>query len=66
MDCLLKIALTGCYDTEGDAGFGESHGARSMPSKSVLAAMTSLASGLRGGVSARAAARLVAGRAAQP
>jgi hypothetical protein len=44
MDRLLKVALTRCYDSESDAGFGEPHGARSLPSKSVLAWMTSLAS----------------------
>ena len=26
MDCLLEIALAGCYDSERDARFGESHG----------------------------------------
>lgn len=26
MDCLLKVALAGCYDSEGDACFGEAHG----------------------------------------
>ena len=26
MDCLLKVALPGCYDSEGDACFGEAHG----------------------------------------
>ena len=26
MDCLLKVALASCYDSEGDACFGESHG----------------------------------------
>jgi hypothetical protein len=26
VDCLLQVALACCYDAEGDAGFGESHG----------------------------------------
>ena len=53
MDCLLKVALADCYDSERDARFGESHGARSVPSKSVLAWMTSLASVLARRSSAR-------------
>ena len=26
VDCLLKVALAGCYDAESDARFGEAHG----------------------------------------
>jgi hypothetical protein len=26
MNGLLKVALAGCYDAEGDARFGEAHG----------------------------------------
>jgi len=25
MDCLLEVALAGCYDSEGDTCFGEPH-----------------------------------------
>ena len=37
VDCLLKVTLASGHDAEGDARFG-------VPSKSVLALMTSLAS----------------------